>query len=261
MKTKRKYIIVLFIIIIGFVSKNVYDAQQVMTVYEDAVNLILEECYEDACKKLESIAEKQYKDTEALIAYCEANIAYMDGNIRNAYWDSYSLNFRYQTSVQKEKIDGFIEKVEQEYDEYLEQQRIEEEKAYEKKITSGVPFVGMSEKDINRTSLGTPSSEIRHNMECINGEQYKANLYDFYKDSNKVFVARCVQGKVTEVWDCRDNPIAHSAKSYTSNSTTKESDPYDASDYSDPEDFYYDYYDDFWDYEEAEDYWNEYSDG
>jgi len=67
MKTKRKYIIVLFIIIIGFVSKNVYDAQQVMTVYEDSVNLILEECYEDACKKLESIAEKQYKDTEASI--------------------------------------------------------------------------------------------------------------------------------------------------------------------------------------------------
>jgi len=67
MKTKRKYIIVLFIIIIGFVSKNVYDAQQVMTVYEDSVNLILEECYEYACKKLESIAEKQYKDTEASI--------------------------------------------------------------------------------------------------------------------------------------------------------------------------------------------------
>ena len=33
------------------------------------------------------------------------------------------------------------------------------------------------------------------------------------------------------------------------------SDPYHASDYSHPEDFYYDYYDDFWDYEDAEDYW------
>jgi hypothetical protein len=35
------------------------------------------------------------------------------------------------------------------------------------------------------------------------------------------------------------------------------SDPYHASDYSHPEDFYYDYYDDFWDYEDAEDYWEE----
>lgn len=37
--------------------------------------------------------------------------------------------------------------------------------------------------------------------------------------------------------------------------TPKKSDPYHASDYSHPDDFYYDYYDDFWDYEDAEDYW------
>lgn len=34
-------------------------------------------------------------------------------------------------------------------------------------------------------------------------------------------------------------------------------DPYDVYDYSDPEDFYYDNYDDFWDYEDAEDYYYE----
>ena len=49
-------------------------------------------------------------------------------------------------------------------------------------------------------------------------------------------------------------------KHNTSNGTKKDSDPYGASDYYDPEDFYYGYYDDFWDYEEAEDYWYEYSD-
>ena len=127
-------------------------------------------------------------------------------------------------------------------------------------MNSGVPFVGMSENDINRTSLGAPSSEIRHNKECINGKQYTANLYDFYKGSSKVFTARCVQGKVTDVWDHRDAPIPKSSRLSTSGSTKKELDPYDASDYSDPEDFYYDYYDDFWDYEEAEDYWYEYAD-
>ena len=37
------------------------------------------------------------------------------------------------------------------------------------------------------------------------------------------------------------------------------SDPYHASDYAHPEDFYYDYYDDFWDYEDAEDYWERYN--
>ena len=35
----------------------------------------------------------------------------------------------------------------------------------------------------------------------------------------------------------------------------KKSDPFHASDYAHPDDFYYDYYDDFWDYEDAEDYW------
>ena len=39
--------------------------------------------------------------------------------------------------------------------------------------------------------------------------------------------------------------------------STKDDDPYHAKSYSDPEDFYYDYYDDFWEFEEAEDYWNE----
>ena len=33
------------------------------------------------------------------------------------------------------------------------------------------------------------------------------------------------------------------------------SDPYQAKDYAHPDDFYYDYRDDFWDYEDAEDYW------
>lgn len=35
--------------------------------------------------------------------------------------------------------------------------------------------------------------------------------------------------------------------------------PFDAADYYDPEDFYYDHYDDFFDYEEAEDYFYEHN--
>ena len=38
------------------------------------------------------------------------------------------------------------------------------------------------------------------------------------------------------------------------------SDPYDAKSYYHPEDLYYDYPDDFWDYEDAEDYWEEHQD-
>lgn len=41
-------------------------------------------------------------------------------------------------------------------------------------------------------------------------------------------------------------------------SKKKSSDPYNASNYLHPDDFYYDYYDDFWDYEDAEEYWKKY---
>ena len=37
-------------------------------------------------------------------------------------------------------------------------------------------------------------------------------------------------------------------------------DPYNAKDYSNEEDFYYDHYDDFFDYYDAEDYYNEHND-
>lgn len=119
MKGNKKYVAILILIIVAFVGKSTYDAHQIKTKYEDAMNLITKEHYKDACDKLESILEENYKDTEALIAYCEANIAYENGNIRSAYWDSYSLRFSYQTSEQTEKIDDFIQKVELEYDEYL----------------------------------------------------------------------------------------------------------------------------------------------
>lgn len=51
-------------------------------------------------------------------------------------------------------------------------------------------------------------------------------------------------------------------KSYSSSSKSKSSssDPYDAKSYAHPDDLYYDYPDDFWDYEDAENYWEEHQD-
>ena len=50
-------------------------------------------------------------------------------------------------------------------------------------------------------------------------------------------------------------------RSYPPRSSNKSSDdPYNVNDYSDPEDFYDDNYDDFYDYEDAEDYYNEHYD-
>lgn len=46
----------------------------------------------------------------------------------------------------------------------------------------------------------------------------------------------------------------------TSTGRTRNEDEYNASDYSNPDDFYEDHYDDFYDYYDAEDYWYEYGD-
>ena len=64
-------------------------------------------------------------------------------------------------------------------------------------------------------------------------------------------------------WDTGSSSSSSSTSSGRKTSPGKKrsspsSDPYGASDYAHPDDFYYDYYDDFWDYEDAEDYWEEY---
>jgi len=51
--------------------------------------------------------------------------------------------------------------------------------------------------------------------------------------------------------------LPQSSNKKSSSTPKPTSDPYDAKSYSHPEDFYYDYYDDFWDYEDAEDYWED----
>ncbi len=124
-----------------------------------------------------------------------------------------------------------------------------------------LPYVGMSERDISRTSLGSPSATIRHNYEMVSGEQVLANLYDYTKNGYVIFTARCVNGKVTDVWDHRSSPYKQSSGTSSKNDSGKEKKSdgkYPASDYVHPDDFYYDYYDDFYDYEDAEDYWEEY---
>lgn len=151
-----------------------------------------------------------------------------------------------------------------------------------------LPYVGMSEDKINSTELGPAYREVRHNYECIGGNQYLANIYDFKDELGIViFSARCVRGEVTEVWDTRDAILTYgqdrytysrttsttkttrysysgyqygsykttTRKYWTTKKTTKKYDPYNAKDFYDAEDFYDEHYDDFFDFEDAEDYW------
>jgi hypothetical protein len=242
-------------VVIGVQVKNF---MWVRSVYTEGEALIAAEHYQEAREQLRQIRHKDYKDTDALLLLCEAHMAYDIGDISNAYYDLKFAKFSYQSPESRQKISSFTAQINDEYDVYREEQYELEREEYETKIKTGVPFVGMSETRIGDTSLGAPSAEVRHNNECINGEQYRANLYDFKVNGHTVFTARCVQGRVTQVWDNRDQDTSRPAsRPSTSSRSSSDSDPYHANDYSDAEDFYYDYYDDFFDYYDAESYFNE----
>ena len=81
--------------------------------------------------------------------------------------------------------------------------------------------------------------------------------YDEYneKKRNEKEVESKTEEKSTYTPSTKSNDTTN-YKPYKSKSS--DDDPYDVNEYSSPEDFYDDNYDDFWDYEEAEDYYNSY---
>ncbi|WP_283230525.1 hypothetical protein [Fusibacillus kribbianus] len=213
---KKEYVLSILSIIavvfaVGFGMYLDYShRQEVENAYAEAGNLIDQEYYEAAIDALSVIEHENYEDTHELMEYCRAHISYDSGNLEAAYENLKYGMYENQPVERKQKMAAFKNRVETEYDAYCEAERTrereEEEKAYQQKVRSGVPFVGMRESDISNTIIGSPSPKTRGNHEFINGKQYKATLYDFMKDGRVIFTARCIRGKVTEVWDKRDNP-------------------------------------------------------
>ena len=145
-----------------------------------------------------------YKKGEELISLCEAYKFYESGSIASAYDRIDRVTIRYDSDyISKQDVRAFKNRVQEEFKVYEHQIKIRKEQERENRITSGIPYVGMSESHIADTSLGAPSDNVRHNIAFQNGERYTANLYDFYKNGTRIFTARCVNGVVTEIWDDR----------------------------------------------------------
>ena len=122
-------------------------------------------------------------------------------------------------------------------------------KQSEKPVASK-PYIGLSEANIGKTALGTPSRS-----EFIDNKFGEGKLgYYFWDRDNKVlFVARTENGKVRSVTDMR----TVRGGGWDKNTPLNPDDPYEVYDYSNPEDFYDDHYDDFIDYYAAEEYWED----
>ncbi|MCD7882610.1 MAG: hypothetical protein LUI87_02710 [Lachnospiraceae bacterium] len=287
---KRNVIICLVLVVVlagGLLSIWRKDRQreaEVRADYEEAMDLIEQKLYEDAYELLEQVSEKrnEYLETDELISLCQAHLSYDDGDLESAYNALDSLSLDTVSSVIQTELESFREQLQEEYDIYLEEKAIAESEALEQakkekeeklaaqrqayleNLSKQLPYVGMYESYIGDTVLGEPSSTVRHNTEMINGQRYTANLYDFKSGGTTIFTARCVQGKVIQVWDKRDQVSSGSSSSSSGSgsssgksSGSSSSDQYHASDYDDPEEFYYDHYDDFDGYEDAEVYWED----
>ena len=224
-------------------------------VYDDAEKLIVEEQYAQALELLERIKDSKYQDTESLMLLCEAHMKYAEDEKLYAYRLMSRTSFQYQSEEQRSKISAFRSVLNNYYDTYQEESQKRERQVLENRArNSSVPYVGMSEAYIHKTKLGKASDKVRHNREVKNGLQYEANIYDFYENGRVIFTARCLWGSVAQVWDKRNR----SPSTYTSTKKKKQTfssnDPV-VGDFTNPEDFYDWYYDDFFDYEEAEDYY------
>jgi len=253
----RKGTIVFLAIVLLLLS--IFAVKSIITFsrYKVAEKLVVGENYNKASEILETI-DDGYLNSENLIFVCKANKAFNEKDIPTAYQYLIQINSKVLPSDYFDTFLEFQEKVTNEYEQYIVKKQDEQLKVIKERVKTGVPFVDMPEEYIDKTILGSPSEKIRHNWEISGSKRFLANLYDFYNEEGKIFTARCVDGIVTQVWDYRDSPV----KPYipqNPDSSVEDEDPYNAADYSHPEDFYYDHYDDFFDYEDAEDYYNEHT--
>lgn len=88
--------------------------------YRAAENLVWNEYYSNAIHKLESLEDENYKDTQALIAYCTSHIKYARGDYKNAYFDLYDVQFKHQNAQNTEKIRRYREILNDSYNSYIE---------------------------------------------------------------------------------------------------------------------------------------------
>lgn len=291
MKTKI-YIITILFVIVAMIFGGIYlNKKAIDNSYNYAITLIQNGSYEGALAELEKanpnlLDRKEFKDdlkyqklndvyknTVPLYAYALAQLEYNDENKSmytvNDYLELIPTDYSGELC---EEIKIFKENFKPQYDEFLAEQkrrdeelmrRVEEsQRQFYAKLKNKIPYEGMSESDINKTIMG-------NYHEIDTDSKYGKTKYYWKTNSGEIMlIVTCKERKVTSVsrygwgyfWTDDIKPIWNGTNPYKnkkSSSSKKKEDPYNVNDYSDPEDFYYDNYDDFWEYEEAEDYYNE----
>jgi uncharacterized membrane protein len=124
---------IIFTIITGLlIGISVKKEMDLSSAYNKAVELAFDSKYEEAKEVLKSIEDKDYKDSKALKAYCDARLDYEANFISSAYYDFNDAEFYHQTAEHKKIIDDFKETLEKEYDKFLSEKLEKEQAEYER---------------------------------------------------------------------------------------------------------------------------------
>ena len=182
--------------------------------YNKAQELILESSYDDAIQTLNSIENDNYKDSKSLVYYCNALNDYEKGDINNAYNKAAVISIQDDkiNRTLSDEIEEFSISVKDEYKDYKEEQKLIKET-----ISKGVPYVGMSEEYIQKTSLGNFSASVKKGYAVIDGKRCPVNNYYFKDGDETIYTVCCANGYVNEVWDCRNNHYNHRNDNYNNN--------------------------------------------
>lgn len=257
-KAKLVIAIIAIIIVAILISSKIITEKRNSDLYNEAINYFADGNIELTRERLKSIEDPIYKDKQQLLDLCRSVQYYRNGLYFSA-WCYVSLNFEYLNEEEIKRVSDYEEKVKQAYfDEIDEQERIAEAN-YQARVAEGFPFVGMRESDIYKNNNG--EYDIRKVVYThFNREHPNMHVYYYLRyGSNRIFyVVKCDGGVVLYIENYYER---NKYFDYSKRGTTHpDDDPYGAGGYSNAEDFYDDHYDDFFDYEEAEAYYNEYSD-
>lgn len=221
-------------------------AKQTQLTYLHAIELFKQGEYSAADTEFGKL-DYNYSHVKEYRTLCDAHRYYDKGDMVMAQFVLGWYSFNFLSQEEKEELAAFQKKVDSGYAAYMAQEARDDRQRMEERIRTEPSFYGMPESRISDTILGRYSEK---KVTAIDRDR-EAHVYYWYKGDKILFYATCEDGTVVRVGDYRDHP-----RSRTDGGTDVSSYP-DVSGFSNPEDFYDFYSEDFADYYEAEDFYYE----
>lgn len=234
-------------VILAVIMIAVFRTNKTASVYHDAEDLIAAGEYDEAKTLLESIRDKDYHDTEALIQLCTAHHQYDTGRNIDAYYTLKNARFSYISQEQRNGINAFRQVLQSEYDAYIKEEADRAQAEYERRQSLPFPSVGQY---VTKSQLDSMKWDGKDNK-TFDIQTTKYIYVNSNGDKYRIWVSEynCIKDVVK--LSGNSSPGNTSGRTGTGSFDTGPS----VDGYSDPEEFYYWNWDDFVDYEDAESYY------